>query len=221
MREKTKTAKVLYVDGIPFRLGDRRLTVTHASPITKIVLHLANARSDNERNKYRIKLSTGLAKQTVYNGIKSLKTMNFISEKISKERARTGLPIRNYYLTEEGWYEAALLDPRLVKKVEEKFGKPIESLYGDRAVTKNLYLDWLIKRVRAALSLGIAPPGWYFKLTTDEHGEVKFTHALDPSLLERIEQEEEIIQAYSASKPVRIKRKAGDPAPHRRSGKAS
>jgi len=186
MREKTKMAKT-FIDDKPFLLGDRSLTKP-TSPITKILLHLANAKSDNERNRYRIKESTKLAKQTVYNGIKSLKAMGLISEKISKERSRTGLPIRNYHLTKQGWYESTLLDSRLIEKAEDKVGESYHKIMAGRVLSKTIYIQWLIDRLDEALRTGKAPPGWYFKLTTCEHGHIKINHAIEPEMLKKIEQ---------------------------------
>ena len=160
--------------------------VPTTSPISKILLHLVYAR-DNERNKYQIKKATKLAKQTVYNCINSLKKMNLIAERVRKGTSRTGLPVKNYHLTLQGWYEASTLDRRLIQLAKEKLGETFFLMLQESRESQYFYVSWLIDRLKEALLTGKTSPGWQFILTSDDQGHVKFSSKSETSdLIKRI-----------------------------------
>jgi len=148
------------------------------NPQNKILIYLAEVSDDSKRIKYWIEKETKLAKQTLYNSILYLSLLGLIREK-EVGKARTGLPMKRYYLTPRGWYKAYLLKPQLKKSAEEeleKFGRPLWVWDQEHERVRKAEVDFLLEIVRNALTNERGRPGSSFNLNiiADEHGHATY-----------------------------------------------
>lgn len=173
--------------------------------VNLILIYLAGVKDDKKRNKYWIKKVTGLGIQTIYNSIETLERIELITEKEVGE-SRAGFMMKQYYLTENGWYKISCFTPYTIQMAKDKLGdryyklsNPIQTAkdkLGERRykelqervekATKER-IDQLLEMIRSVLTTRKAYPGWFFKLVirADEHGRIGYKYTVGTEEVER------------------------------------
>ncbi len=96
-------------------------------PESKILCYLATTTHARERSKYWIEKRTGLARQTVYDTMKRMKSTNLVRDRIMG-RSRAGRPVRYYYLDDAGWMRLVRA-PELSEEIRDKMNEQCRTYF--------------------------------------------------------------------------------------------
>jgi len=124
-------------------------------------------------NKYQIMKKAGLAKQTTYNAVQTLKLIEWIRV-ASSQKTRTGLTSDRYELTELGKYRATQLidNPSLVRELEKQLGEQkFKELYQKAEKGKAFHVDEILSRIREVLIFRKARPNYRAQLMIKANNE--------------------------------------------------
>jgi len=148
-----------------------KLPLGLGSAYPKIIRVLAE--SGKSLTKYDLEGRTKLARQTVYDNVRKLKSLGVI-EVAETAKSRAGLPMERYRLTQRGWYCVAVRHPDLEKRARQVLG-PRFGQYSERIRThrEEEFQRWT-QLIHDVLTTGHASPGWRFlwEVEADKEGKV-------------------------------------------------
>ncbi len=133
----------------------------------------AMARENKPLTRYQLQLKLPLlARQTIYDWIRRMKILGWVSE-IKKQS------VKRYELTDLGLFRAAKYggggDPLLLKNILRELGHKYEEYDKMSKLGRQQRVEELTKLISQVLQSGKAPPGWHLRLEmkADQHGNVK------------------------------------------------
>jgi hypothetical protein len=130
--------------------------------------------SNQPCNKYQIEKRTGLSRNSLYRGIERLRTLRWIRV-AHKGKARTGLPMEFYELTDLGIYTLGLRGLETSKLVAGRLTETKIKEFEERvSLSRRTGLEQLLENIRPIWISRKAAPGWEFvlKMKANQEGRV-------------------------------------------------
>lgn len=117
-----------------------------------------------------------LAKQTTYNAVEKLERLRRIRV-VNTVKTRTGLPSKEYVLTDQGKYWATQLvdDPTLISWLKRDLGSKFTDFQQKVERGRAIDIDEKLARIRRLLTSRRAPPLYELGLTVKTNREGKVT----------------------------------------------